>query len=61
MDGPPVSYTENDPATILDASASIVDLDSATFGSGTLTVSFSAGGTANDVIEKASWYTSMVA
>jgi|GEM_PF-1572990 hypothetical protein len=46
--GPAISYTENDLATVLDPSATVVDVDSADFNGGTLTVSFSAGGTAND-------------
>jgi hypothetical protein len=46
--GSAINYTENDPATVLDPTATVVDVDSADFNSGTLTVSFSAGGTAND-------------
>jgi hypothetical protein len=48
MPGPAINYTENDPATIIDATATVIDSDSADFSGGTLTVSFSAGGTAND-------------
>jgi hypothetical protein len=48
---PPVSYTENDPATILSPSAAILELDSSNYNGGSLTVSFAAGGTANDVLE----------
>ena len=45
---PAISYTENDPATALAPTATVVDIDSANFSGGTLTVSFSAGGTVND-------------
>ena len=48
--GPAVNYTENDPATIIDATATVSDPDSPDFGGGQLTVSFSAGGTTNDVL-----------
>jgi hypothetical protein len=48
MDGPATSYTENDPATVLDPTATVVDIDSLDLRDGTLTVRFSAGGTAND-------------
>ena len=48
LTGPAISYTENDPATVLDPTATVVDIDSPNFKKGTLTVSFSAGGTAND-------------
>ncbi len=47
----PVAYTENDPATVLDAAATVSDADSANFDTGTLTVNFTAGGTANDRLE----------
>ena len=46
--GPAIVYAESDPATVLDPTATVVDIDSADFNGGTLTVSFSAGGTAND-------------
>ncbi len=48
LPGPPVNYNENDPATVIDSTATVVDVDSANFNRGTLTVSFSAGGTVND-------------
>ena len=46
--GAAVNYTENDPATVIDATATVSDVDSANFDLGTLSVSFSSGGTAND-------------
>jgi len=46
--GPAINYVENDPATVLDPSATVLDVDSEDFHRGTLSVSFSAGGTAND-------------
>jgi hypothetical protein len=51
MPGPAINYTENDPVTIFDSTATVTDADSLDFDNGTLTVSFSAGGTANDVLE----------
>ena len=48
LSGLPFSYTENDPTTVLDPTATVVDIDSPNFKKGTLTVNFSAGGTAND-------------
>ncbi|MBW4422621.1 MAG: SBBP repeat-containing protein [Myxacorys californica WJT36-NPBG1] len=44
----PLSYTENDAATLLDPTATVVDVGSADFDTGTLTVSYSANGTADD-------------
>lgn len=48
LPGATVSYTENDPATIIDGSATVSDVDSADFNTGTLTVDFQTNGTAND-------------
>jgi hypothetical protein len=48
MPGGAVNYTENDPATIIDATATVSDPDSANFDTGTLTVDFTANGTTND-------------
>jgi VCBS repeat-containing protein len=42
------SYTENAAALVLDGSAVLTDATSANFAGGSLTVSFSAGGTADD-------------
>ena len=44
-------YTENDPATQITATATVSDADSPNFDTGTLTVDFSAGGTADDRLE----------
>ncbi|MDA0282651.1 MAG: DUF4347 domain-containing protein, partial [Planctomycetota bacterium] len=41
-------YTENDPATVIDGTATVTDSDSIDFNTGTLTVDFTANGTAND-------------
>lgn len=46
--GIPVSYTENDPATVIDNSLSVVDSDSSDFDGGVLTVDFNGTGTIND-------------
>jgi len=43
-----IAYTENDPATILDAAATVTDTESADFVGGSLTVDFIAGGAAED-------------
>src|SRR5262249_50500550 len=51
LPGGAVSYTENDAATVLDSGATVTDLDSANFDTGTLTVDFSANGTADDRLE----------
>ena len=48
LPGGSVTYTENDPATILDATATITDADSADFDGGTLTIEFTSGGTTDD-------------
>jgi len=48
LPGPAVVYNENYPATLIDPYASVVDVDSANFKDGSLTVSFSSGGTVND-------------
>ncbi len=48
LSGSTVSYTENNPPTMFDATATATDPDSADFDTGTLMVGFTAGGTAND-------------
>ncbi|MFV1965127.1 MAG: DUF4347 domain-containing protein [Pirellulaceae bacterium] len=48
LPGGAVNYTENDPATVIDGAASVSDTDSPDFDTGTLTVDFTANGTAND-------------
>ncbi len=47
----PVNYTPSDPATIIDASATVTDFDSVNFEDGKLTVYFGSGGSANDRLE----------
>jgi RHS repeat-associated protein/uncharacterized delta-60 repeat protein len=46
----PLNYTENDPATIVDATATVSDSDSVNLSGGTLTVDFSANGQTEDLI-----------
>ncbi|MCH7866063.1 MAG: DUF4347 domain-containing protein, partial [Myxococcales bacterium] len=48
--GAAISYTENDPATVIDATATVSDPDSADFNGGQLTVSLTTGADANDVL-----------
>jgi len=48
LPGSAFTYTENGPAAIIDASATVADTDSANFDSGSLTVSWSVGGQASD-------------
>ncbi|HEY7168824.1 MAG TPA: DUF4347 domain-containing protein, partial [Candidatus Binatia bacterium] len=48
LTGGALNYTENNPATVIDASATVTDPDSANFAGGQLTVSFSANGTDED-------------
>ncbi len=48
LGGGDVNYTENAPATIIDATATVTYADSGDFDTGTLTVDFSANGTPND-------------
>jgi hypothetical protein len=43
-----IAYTENATAIVLDAAATVADTDSANFDTGTLTVSYTAGGTTDD-------------
>ncbi|MEQ9407983.1 MAG: DUF4347 domain-containing protein, partial [Fuerstiella sp.] len=50
LPGGSVSYTENNPATVIDAAATVSDVDSTDLNGGDLTVSISSGGTANDVL-----------
>ncbi len=54
LPGGSLSYTENDPATIIDAGATVSEVDSADFDGGTLTVNFSTGGTTVDQLAIAS-------
>jgi hypothetical protein len=46
-----LAYTENDPATLVTASTTVADVDSPDFDTGTLTVDYSTGGTADDRLE----------
>jgi Big-like domain-containing protein/cadherin domain-containing protein/hemolysin type calcium-binding protein len=46
-----LAYTENDPATLVTGTTTVTDIDSANFDTGTLTVDFSVGGTADDRLE----------
>ncbi|MDA1016598.1 MAG: hypothetical protein O3A00_19345 [Planctomycetota bacterium] len=48
LPGSAVNFTENDGATVIDAAATVIDADGGDLETGTLTVDFSAGGTAND-------------
>ena len=48
LPGGTLDYQEGDPATVIDATATVSDPDSANFDTGTLSVDFTAGGTAND-------------
>jgi hypothetical protein len=48
VSGTPLAYTENDPARLIDSTATVADSDSANFDTGTLTVNFSANGTVDD-------------
>ena len=48
LSGAAVNYTENDPATIIDATATASDPDSENFDTGTLAIDFTANGTTND-------------
>ena len=48
LPGGDLNYTENDPATVIDAAATVTDMDSPNLATGTLTVNFTAGGTADD-------------
>ncbi len=48
LPGGAVSFTEGDGATIIDGAATVSDVDSADFNTGTLTVDFTANSTAND-------------
>ena len=45
---PSLSYNANDPATLIDASATLSDLDSYDFDNGVLTIDFSSNGHADD-------------
>ncbi|MCA9160355.1 MAG: DNRLRE domain-containing protein, partial [Planctomycetales bacterium] len=46
--GGAVNYIENDPATLIDATATAIDSDSGNLDAGTLTIEFTANGTLND-------------
>ncbi len=48
LPGSAVDYTEGDGAVVIDATATVSDVDSADFDGGTLTVDFTANGTDND-------------
>ncbi len=48
LTGGTLNYTENDPATVIDSAAIVIDPDSADFDGGQLNVFFSAGGTDDD-------------
>ncbi len=48
LPGSAVNYAPNDPAVIIDATATVTDSDSSDFENGTLTVDFTAGATVND-------------
>jgi VCBS repeat-containing protein len=48
LPGGPVVYTEKDPPTVIDASATVVDPDSADFDTGVMVIDFASGGTLND-------------
>ena len=48
LPGGAVNYTENSSPIIIDATATVTDTDSVDFDSGTLTVDFTANGTADD-------------
>lgn len=47
-DGPAVNYSENDPATVIDPTTTVTDVDSPNFSLGNLTVTISSGGSVND-------------
>ncbi|MBO9523325.1 MAG: tandem-95 repeat protein [Nocardioidaceae bacterium] len=46
-----LAYGANDPAAVVTATGTVTDVDSANFGTGTLTADFSAGGQAEDRLE----------
>ena len=48
LPGAAINFTEDDGATIIDGGATVTDVDSADFDTGTLTIDFTANGTAND-------------
>ncbi|XHX79437.1 MAG: DUF4347 domain-containing protein [Stenomitos frigidus ULC029] len=48
VSGTSLAYTENNPATLIDSTATVTDNDSTNFNTGTLRATFSAGGTADD-------------
>jgi hypothetical protein len=51
VESPVLAYTENDPATLLTATATVADVDSANFDGGTLTVDLQSGGESADRLE----------
>src|SRR5262249_9336083 len=51
LPGGDLSYTENDPATVLDSGAIVTDNASPDLDTGTLTVSFTANGSTDDRLE----------
>ncbi|GAG06978.1 unnamed protein product, partial [marine sediment metagenome] len=48
VDGGSLTFTEGDAATVIDADGTVTDVDSADLDTGTLTIEFTANGTAND-------------
>lgn len=51
LPGGGLSYTENDSATVINATATVTDADSADFNGGHLTVSYTANGSVDDRLE----------
>jgi Bacterial Ig domain/Cadherin domain/RTX calcium-binding nonapeptide repeat (4 copies)/Right handed beta helix region len=51
IEGGALAYTENGPATPVTATTTVADVDSANFDTGTLTVDYAIGGTADDRLE----------
>lgn len=47
----PLAYVEDDPPTALDATATVTDADSADFDTGSLSVTYTAGATGNDMLQ----------
>jgi hypothetical protein len=48
VSGTPLAYTENSPATLIDSTATVTDVDSDNFNTGFLRANFSANGTVDD-------------
>jgi hypothetical protein len=51
IEGGSLAYAENDPATQVTATTTVLDADSADFDTGTLTVDYTTGGTVDDRLE----------